>query len=110
MNYGPSLLATLEVGDTGNFADKGIAVRLDSGPGGVSRGRHWVLFDHDTLRAVAAWSGEGFIDWNERSGRAGQHTATGSSIGRASTSFNSATARKPWRESWWLKVPSGGCR
>jgi hypothetical protein len=97
MNYGPSLLATLEVGDTGNFADKGIAVRLDSGPGGVSRGRHWVLFDHDTLRAVAAWSGEGFIDWNERSGRAGQHTATGSSIGRASTSFNSATASTPWK-------------
>jgi putative heme-binding domain-containing protein len=64
MNYGPSLLATLEVGNRGNFAYKGIAVRLDNGPGGVSRGRHWMLFDHDTLRAVAAWSGEGFIDWN----------------------------------------------
>jgi putative heme-binding domain-containing protein len=64
MNYGPSLMATLEVGDRGNFAYKGIAVRLDGGPGGVSRGRHWVLYDHDTLRAVAAWSGAGFIDWN----------------------------------------------
>jgi putative heme-binding domain-containing protein len=64
MNYGPSLMATLEVGARGNFAYKGIAVRLDSGPGGVSRGRHWMLFDHDTLRAVAAWSGAGFIDWN----------------------------------------------
>jgi putative heme-binding domain-containing protein len=64
MDYGPSLMATLEAGDKGNFAYKGIAVRLDSGPGGVSRGRHWMLFDHDTLRAVAAWSGEGFIDWN----------------------------------------------
>jgi len=64
MNYGPSLMATLEVGDQGNFAYKGIAVRLDNGPGGVSRGRHWMLFDHDTLRAAAAWDGEGFIDWN----------------------------------------------
>jgi putative heme-binding domain-containing protein len=64
MDYGPSLMATLEVGNTGNFAYKGIAVRLDNGPGGVSRGRHWMMFDHDTLRMVAAWSGNGFIDWN----------------------------------------------
>jgi hypothetical protein len=28
MNYGPSLMATLEVGVTGNFAPKSIAVRL----------------------------------------------------------------------------------
>jgi putative heme-binding domain-containing protein len=64
MNYGPSLMATLEVGSKGNFAYKGIAVRLDNGPGGVSRGRHWMLFDHDTLRVAAAWNGDGFIDWN----------------------------------------------
>ena len=64
MNYGPSLMATVEVGNEGNFAYKGIAVRLDNGPGGVSRGRHWMLFDHDTMRVAAAWSGEGFIDWN----------------------------------------------
>ncbi len=64
MNYGPSLMATLEVGDKGNFAYKGIAARLDNGPGGVSRGRHWMLFDHDTLRMAAAWSGERFIDYN----------------------------------------------
>lgn len=63
MNYGPSLMATLEVGDRGNFAYKGIAVRLDPGPGGVSRGRQWMLFEHDTVRLAAAWSGEGFIDW-----------------------------------------------
>lgn len=63
MDYGPSLMLTLEIGDKGNFAYKGIAVRLDNGPGGVSRGRHWALYDHDTLRLVAAWSGEGFINW-----------------------------------------------
>jgi glucose/arabinose dehydrogenase/mono/diheme cytochrome c family protein len=64
MDYGPSLMATLEVGNQGNFAYKGIAMRLDSGPGGVSRGRHWMLFDHDTMRMAAAWTDEGFIDWN----------------------------------------------
>lgn len=64
MDYGPSLMATLEVGNSGNFAYKGIAMRLDNGPGGVSRGRHWMMFDHDTMRMAAAWTGEGFIDWN----------------------------------------------
>jgi putative heme-binding domain-containing protein len=64
MDYGPSLMNTYEIGGPGpNIAYKGIAVRLDAGPGGVSRGRNWALFDHDTLRFAAAWSGEGFIDW-----------------------------------------------
>lgn len=48
---------------TTNFAYKGIAVRLDDGPGGVAAGSHWLAFDHDTLRVAGAWSGEGFIDW-----------------------------------------------
>lgn len=65
MNYGPNLIATYEIGDDGsNFAYKGIAVRLDGGTGGVSRGRQWMVFDHDTLRVAGAWSGEGFSDWN----------------------------------------------
>lgn len=65
MNYGPSLMNTYEIGGPGpNIAYKGIAVRLDSGAGGVSRGKTWVLFDHDTMRFAAAWTGEGFIDWN----------------------------------------------
>ena len=43
MDYGPSLMATCEVGDdASNVAYKGIAVRLDPGQGGVSRGRAWV--------------------------------------------------------------------
>ncbi|HMO36087.1 MAG TPA: c-type cytochrome, partial [Gemmatales bacterium] len=64
MDYGPSLMNTYEVGQPGtNIAYKGIAVRLDAGPGGVSRGQRWALFDHDTLRYAAAWSGTGFIDW-----------------------------------------------
>ena len=51
MDYGPSMMATIEAGDDGsNIAYKGIAVRLDAGPGGVSRGRAWSLFEHDTMR------------------------------------------------------------
>ncbi len=64
MDYGPSLVNTYEVGnDASNFAYKGIAVRLDPGPGGISRGQSWMVFDHDTMRVAAAWTGDGFIDW-----------------------------------------------
>jgi putative heme-binding domain-containing protein len=64
MDYGPSLVNTYEIGNDGsNFAYKGIAVRLDPGPGGVSRGNAWMIFDHDTLRVSGAWTGKGFIDW-----------------------------------------------
>ncbi|MEO1980329.1 MAG: DUF6797 domain-containing protein, partial [Fuerstiella sp.] len=70
MNYGPSMINTFEVGsDAQNFAYKGIAVRLDQGPGGISKGNHWAIFDHDTLRLAAAWSrppqskASGFISW-----------------------------------------------
>ena len=59
MDYGPSLINTYEIGRDGtNFAYKGIAVRLDPGPGGISRGSAWMIFDHDTLRVAAGWSGE----------------------------------------------------
>jgi putative heme-binding domain-containing protein len=64
MDYGPSLMNTYEVGGPGpNIAYKGIAVRLNAGSGGVSRGKSWALFDHDTLRFATAWTGDGFIDW-----------------------------------------------
>ena len=47
-----------------NFAYKGIAVRLDQGPGGVAAGKAWMMFDHDVLRVAGAWTGEnGFMDW-----------------------------------------------
>jgi len=75
MNYGPTMMATIEVGDKGNFAYKGIAVRLDSGAGGITRGKQWTLFDHDTMRMAAAWDGESFIDYNgiNFNGRHGIH-------------------------------------
>lgn len=48
-----------------NFAYKGIAIRLDSGNGGVAAGNAFVVFDHDLMRMAAYWSGEGFIDWED---------------------------------------------
>jgi len=64
MNYGPTLIGTYEAGRDGtNIAYKGIAVRLDAGPGGISRGKSWMVFDHDTLRVSAAWNGKRFIDY-----------------------------------------------
>ncbi len=75
MNYGPSLINTIEVsGDRTNIAQKGIAIRLDDGPGGVESGTHWLMYDHDTMRVAGAWSGD-FIDYNgiHFNGVHGQH-------------------------------------
>lgn len=63
MDYGPSLIHTYEFPTSHNakrpnLAYKGIAIRLDPGPGGVSRGGHWMVFDHDTLRVAGAWSAQ----------------------------------------------------
>ena len=64
MNYGPHLIHSFEAGKDGkNIAYKGIAMRLDNGPGGISRGKNWMIFDHDTMRVSAAWSGNQFIDY-----------------------------------------------
>ncbi|MCA9049249.1 MAG: c-type cytochrome [Planctomycetaceae bacterium] len=82
MDYGPSMINTFEVGSDGhNFAYKGIAVRLDPGPGGVARGNQWAVFDHDTMRVAAVWTRDvnsrdaGFIDWHgiHFDGRHGTH-------------------------------------
>ena len=62
MDFGPALMWTLEAAP-GNIAYKGIAVRLDEGAGGVTKGRAWMLYDHDTMRVAAAWTGDKFIDW-----------------------------------------------
>jgi hypothetical protein len=61
MDYGPALFWTYQVAP-GNIAQKGIAVRLDDGPGGVSKGRAWMVYDHDTMRVAAATTGS-FVDW-----------------------------------------------
>ena len=61
MDFGPALFWTFEIAP-GNIAQKGIAVRLDDGPGGVSKGRAWMIYDHDTMRVAAATTGD-FVDW-----------------------------------------------
>jgi mono/diheme cytochrome c family protein len=61
MDLGPALFWTYEV-EPGNIAQKGIAIRLDDGPGGVSKGRAWMVYDHDTMRVAAASTGS-FVDW-----------------------------------------------
>lgn len=61
MDLGPALFWTYEVAP-GNIAQKGIAIRLDEGPGGVSRGRAWMIYDHDTMRMATATTGD-FVDW-----------------------------------------------
>ena len=86
MDYGPFLMRTYEIADSTagpkdisrgpaplpnedftdrNFAYKGIAVRLDSGSGGVAAGQAFALFDHDLMRLAAIWTGVGFIDWED---------------------------------------------
>ncbi len=76
MDFGPALFWTLQV-DTNNIAYKGIAVRLDDGPGGISKGRVWMLYDHDTMRVAAAWTGDKFVDWRGIAfdGSHGTHTS-----------------------------------
>ncbi|HTO02133.1 MAG TPA: DUF6797 domain-containing protein, partial [Opitutus sp.] len=83
MDYGPFLIGTYEIADSArrataarlpfdrldevtpdaNIAQKGIAIRLDPGPGGVAAGKAWVVFEHDMGRLAGGWTGEGFIDW-----------------------------------------------
>jgi cytochrome c5 len=62
MDFGPVLNWTYEV-ESNNIAYKGIAVRLDPGPGGISKGRAWMLYDHDTMRVASGWTGDQFVDW-----------------------------------------------
>lgn len=75
MDFGPALFWTLQVAPD-NIAQKGIAIRLDEGPGGVSKGRAWMIYDHDTMRVAAATTG-GFVDWKGIAfdGSHGTHTS-----------------------------------
>ncbi len=63
MDYGPFKVHSYIV-EPGNNANKGIAIRVDDGPGGIAKGTEFVLFDTDTLRWAAGWTGPGFMDWN----------------------------------------------
>lgn len=75
MELGPVLFWTFQV-EKGNIAKKGIAIRVDEGPGGVTKGRAWMVYDHDTMRLAAATTG-GFVDWKGIAfdGSHGTHTS-----------------------------------
>ncbi|NBV21794.1 MAG: hypothetical protein EBS05_07720 [Proteobacteria bacterium] len=75
MDFGTTLFWTYQVAP-GNIAQKGIAIRLDDGPGGVSKGRAWLVYDHDTMRVAAATTGD-FVDWKGIAfdGSHGTHTS-----------------------------------
>jgi hypothetical protein len=98
MDYGPSLAHTMEVpGPLRNIAQKGLAIRLDTGAGGAARGRHWMLYDLDTLRMAAAWSSmetgnseRNLLDWRRNSIQ--RRTRHSSQYQRAS---NSIRRRRP---------------
>ncbi|HEX5789604.1 MAG TPA: DUF6797 domain-containing protein, partial [Luteolibacter sp.] len=61
MDFGPAMFWTYQL-QKGEIAQKGIAVRLDEGPGGISKGKAWMIYDHDTMRMAAISTGS-FIDW-----------------------------------------------
>ena len=75
MDFGPALFWTYQVGSN-NIAQKGLAIQLDDATGGVSKGRAWMVYDHDTLRVAAATTGN-FIDWKGIAfdGSHGTHTS-----------------------------------
>ncbi|MEO1832664.1 MAG: DUF6797 domain-containing protein [Akkermansiaceae bacterium] len=60
-----------------NIAQKGLAIRLDSGLGGISKGNSWAVYDHDTMRLAAIYTGDQFVDWRGIAfdGSHGTHTS-----------------------------------
>jgi glucose/arabinose dehydrogenase/mono/diheme cytochrome c family protein len=75
MELGNALFWTYEVAPD-NITQKGIAIRLDDGPGGVTKGRAWMVYDHDTMRVATATTGD-FVDWKGIAfdGSHGTHTS-----------------------------------
>ncbi|NNE90531.1 MAG: hypothetical protein HKN23_02695, partial [Verrucomicrobiales bacterium] len=82
MDFGDVLFGTYQiepgpVDENVNIAQKGIAFRLDPGPGGVSKGKAWAIYDHDTMRLAAFYIGDQFVDWKgiDFDGSHGTHTS-----------------------------------
>jgi hypothetical protein len=84
-DYGNALFWTLQV-EQGNIAQKGLTVRLDPGLGGVSKGYAWMLYEHDTMRVAAIWTGKDFIDW-KGIGFDGSHGTHTSIVGEKQFTF-----------------------
>ncbi|MFT5130319.1 MAG: hypothetical protein ACI8W8_003950 [Rhodothermales bacterium] len=110
MDYGQFLIGTFEIADEqqrtqpwpkgektdfvapdANIAHKAIAIRLDAGAGGVSQGKQWLAFEHDTMRVAAVWQGEGFIDW-QGINLNGRHVARPRTVGKPTLQSANAPA------------------
>jgi len=77
MDFGPYKMGTFQIDSKlENIAQKGINIRLDVGEGGVSKGKNWMLYDHDTMRMASAYQGK-YIDWKgiQYSGSHGTHAS-----------------------------------
>lgn len=82
MDFGNALFWTYQIepgpiDQNVNIAQKGLAIRLDAGPGGISKGKAWALYDHDTMRLAAVYTGDQFVDWKGIAfdGSHGTHTS-----------------------------------
>jgi glucose/arabinose dehydrogenase len=102
MNYGPFLFWTYQVDPKRNISYKSLAVRLDQGSGGVSKGKAWMLFDHDIMGVAAGWTGE-FIDWNHIgfNGRHGRHTSImREGMGKVPETSGAISFANPYSPAW----------
>ena len=106
MNYGSYLSASLEVRGAG-IVNKGIAIRLDAGEGGVSKGNVFMLYDTDLMNCAAGWSG-GFIDWR---GIAfdGRHNAHASITGAQAKTLGGTWLHLPWLAPVARRLPTALC-
>ena len=105
MDFGPALMWTYQVNDAKktpdwNIAQKGINVRLDPGQGGVSKGHAWMVYDEDTMRVAAAYSGDSFVDWRGIAfdGSHGTHTSISGDI--AFEMPDAPAWQHPRKQSW----------
>ncbi len=105
MDFGPAMMWTFQVNDAKeiqdwNIAQKGINVRLDPGAGGVSKGKAWMVYDEDTMRVAAAYSGDRFVDWRGIAfdGSHGTHTSIRGKIAYATE--DAPAWRHPVDQNW----------
>ena len=82
MNFGNVLFGTYQIepgplNQDVNIAQKAIAIRLNPGPGGISKGNAWAVYDHDTMRLASIYTGDQFVDWKgiDFDGSHGTHTS-----------------------------------
>jgi len=105
MDFGPALMWTYQVNDAKktsdwNIAQKGINVRLDPGQGGVSKGQAWMVYDEDTMRVAAAYTGDSFVDWRGIAfdGSHGTHTSISGDV--AFEMPDAPAWQHPEKQSW----------